>query len=143
MTEIDHRSEIDDLFDFIMKVQEKVAPQVATRKEFKEGEGRKGILMIRGPQKWVKVFEVRGGQIVFTENTENVRTVIAFDSLEIFREVCNNLLAGHPMAFARARARGSVKVEGEFALRDATIFNRLLSKVGQILKSYDVKLGEG
>ena len=55
--------------------------------------------------------------------------------------MCQELLAGNPSAFARARAKGDVKVVGDYAIRDLSIFNRLLSKVGQILSGYDAKLG--
>ena len=135
-------SEVEDLFNFIMRVQDKVAPMVASRQEASGGEGRRGVIMIRGDHKWVRVFEVKDGRLIPLDNLDGVRTVVVFESLASFREVCNNLLSGRPMAFARARARGDVKVEGDFALRDAAIFNRLLTRVGQILKSYDVQLRE-
>ena len=134
-------SEINDLFDFILKVQDKFSPLVASSQEAKTGEGRKGVLMIRGDHKWTKVFEVKGGRLVPSDNLADARTVIVFEGLDVFREVCNNLLAGNTMAFSRARAKGDIKVEGNFALRHASIFNRLLARVGQILKNYDVKLG--
>ena len=133
-------SEINDLFDFILKVQDKLSPEVASKQETELGEGRKGVLMIRGDNKWTKIFEVRAGRLIPCDSLDNARTVVVFEEIDTFREVCQELLAGNPMAFSRARARGNVKVVGEFALRDASIFNRLLAKVGSILRSYNVKL---
>ena len=134
-------SEINDLFDFIIKVQDKVAPEVASPQEAKIGEGRKGVLMIRGDSKWTKIFEVKGGRLVPMDSLDNARTIIVFEGVDVFQHVCQELLAGSPSAFSRARAKGDVKVVGDYAIRDVSIFNRLLSRVGRILTSYDVKLG--
>ena len=140
-TDIEKLAEIEDLFGFILKVQDKFASEVVTPQETKIGEGRKGVLMIRGDSKWTKVFEVKDGRLIPTENIDNARTVVVFEGVDIFRETCQELLAGNPGAFSRARARGNVKVVGDYAIRDLSIFNRLLTKVGRILSSYDVKIG--
>ena len=140
-TDVEKLSEIEDLFDFILKVQDKISPEVASPQEAKVGEGRKGVLMIRGDNKWTKIFEVRGGRLIPADSIDGARTVIVFEGIDVFRKVCQDLLAGSPSAFSRARAKGDVKVAGEYAIRDLSIFNRLLTKVGRILSSYDVKLG--
>lgn len=140
-TDIEKLSEINDLFDFILKVQDKLAPEVASPQEVELGEGRKGVLMIRGDNKWTKIFEVRSGRLTPVANVDNARTIIVFEGVDIFQKVCQELLAGSPSAFSRARARGEVKVVGEYAIRDLSIFNRLLTKVGRILSGYNVKLG--
>jgi len=140
-TDAEKIAEIEDLFSFIFKAQEKLAPEVVSLQEVAIGEGRKGVLMVRGDNKWTKIFEVKNGKLIPADSIDNARTVIVFEGVDIFRKMCQALLAGNPSAFSRARARGDVKVVGNFAIRDATIFNRLLSKVGRILSSYDVKLG--
>ena len=142
-TDVEKLAEIDDLFDFIVKVQDRFASEVATPKEAELGEGRKGILMVRGDNKWTKIFELRSGRLIPVASLDNARTVIAFEGVDPFVEVCKELLNGNPMAFSRARARGDVKVVGDYAIRDVSIFNRLLAKVGRILNSYDVRLGDG
>jgi len=140
-TDAEKLSEVEDLFDFILTVQDKFASEVVTLQETRIGEGRKGILMIRGDNKWTKVFEVRAGRLVPTTNVNNARTVIVFEGIDVFRRTCQEFLTGSPMAFSRARAKGDIKVVGEYAIRDVSIFNRLLTKVGRILSSYEVKLG--
>ena len=140
-TDAEKLAEIEDLFDFIFKAQEKLASEIVSYQEMVIGEGRKGVLMVRGDNKWTKIFEVKNGRLIPTDSIDNARTVIVFEGVDIFRKMCQALLAGNPSAFSRARARGDVKVVGNFAIRDATIFNRLLSKVGRILSSYDVKIG--
>ena len=140
-TDAEKLAEIEDLFDFIFKAQEKLASEIVSCQEMVIGEGRKGVLMVRGDNKWTKIFEVKNGRLIPTDSIDNARTVIVFEGVDIFRKMCQALLAGNPSAFSRARARGDVKVVGNFAIRDATIFNRLLSKVGRILSSYEVKLG--
>ena len=133
--------EINDLFEFILKVQERISPEVVSSQEVEGGEGRKGVLMIRGGTKWVKAFSVNGGKLVPTEGVDDARTVVTFDGVDAMRNLLQELLTGSPGAFSRARARGDVKIYGEHAIRDLSIFNRLLTKVGQALNSYDVKLG--
>ena len=140
-TDAEKLAEIDDLFNFVLKVQDRFAPEVASPQETQAGEGRKGVLMVRGDNKWTKIFEVRGGRLTPVDKLDNARTVIVFEGVDAFRDVCQALLAGNPSVFSRARARGDVKVVGEYAIRDLSIFNRLLVKVGKILSSYDVKLG--
>ena len=140
-TEEEKLQEINDLFSFIIRVQDRFAPEVASPEEAELGEGRKGILMIRGNNKWARTFEMKGGRLIPTDNIDNARTVIAFEGVDTFIEVCKELLNGSHSAFSRARARGDVRVVGAYAIRDVSIFNRLLSKVGRILSSYDVKLG--
>jgi len=140
-TDAEKIAEIEDLFDFIFKAQEKLAPEIVSYQEMVIGEGRKGVLMVRGDNKWTKIFEVKNGKLIPADTIDNARTVIVFEGIDIFRKMCQALLAGNPSAFSRARARGDVKVVGNFAIRDATIFNRLLAKVGRILSSYEVKLG--
>lgn len=140
-TDVEKLSEINDLFDFILKVQDKLAPEVVSPQETQGGEGRKGVIMVRGDNKWTKIFEVKGGRLIPASSIDGARTVIVFEGIDIFRNVCQELLAGNPGAFSRARARGEVKVVGEYAIRDLSIFNRLLSKVGRILTGYNVKLG--
>lgn len=140
-TDAEKLAEIDDLFDFIIRVQDKIAPEIATTQEVELGEGRKGVLMVRGDHKWTKIFELKGGRLVPTDNLDNARTVIVFEGVDVFIEICKELLAGNLMVFSRARAKGEVKVVGDYAIRDLSIFNRILSKVGKILNSYDVKLG--
>ena len=140
-TDVEKLEDIEDLFDFILKVQDKLAPEVASLQEVEVGEGRKGVLMIRGDSKWTKIFEVRGGRLIPVVGIDNARTVVVFEGIDIFQKVCQELLAGSPSAFSRARARGDVKVVGEYAIRDLSIFNRLLTKVGRILSGYNVKLG--
>ena len=144
MTEVTYESvsEAEDFFNFLMKVQDKFTPHVVSEREAEMGEGRKGVLMIHGDNKWTKIFIVKDGRLVPAEGVDNARTVIVFEGLASFRKVCQELLAGSPSTFSRARARGEVKVVGEYALRDAAIFNRLLSKVGQMLSSYNVKFGD-
>jgi len=140
-TDVEKLAEVEDLFDFILKVQDRFAPEVVTSEETELGEGRKGVIMIRGDNKWTKIFEVKGGRLIPTESLDNTRTVIVFEGVDPFVNVCQELLNGNPVAFSRARAKGDVKVVGNYAIRDLSIFNRLLSKVGRILSSYDVKLG--
>ena len=140
-TDTEKLQEINDLFDFIIKVQDKVAPEVASKGEVELGEGRKGVLMVRGDHKWTRIFELKGGRLIPTDKVDGARTVIAFEGVDTFVNVCQELLNGSPSAFSRARAKGDVKVVGEYAIRDLSIFNRLLSKVGRILSSYDVKIG--
>lgn len=141
MNDLQKVSELEDLFDFILKVQDRMAPQVVSKQETDIGEGRKGVILVRGDSRWSKAFEVKGGKLVPVDNVDNARTVIVFESIDTFRKVCQELLAGSPSAFSRARAKGDVKVVGEYAIRDLTIFNRLLTKVGQILTGYNAKLG--
>ena len=131
--------DLDDLFEFILKVQSKVADQVATQSEMDIGEGRKGVILIRGGHKWVKIFEVQGGRIVPKEDLSNTRTVVAFKDVDVFIELCNSLLLGQPSAFSRARARGDIVIEGDHAIRDLSVLTRLLAKVGQVLNNYNVK----
>ena len=140
-TDVEKLAEINDLFDFIIKVQDRFAPEVASPSEVELGEGRKGVLMVRGNSKWTKIFELKGGRLVPTDSIDGARTVIVFEGVDAFVEVCKELLAGNPSVFSRARAKGDVKVVGDYAIRDVSIFNRLLAKVGKILSSYDVKLG--
>ena len=140
-TDAEKIAEIEDLFDFIFRAQEKLASEIVSYQEMVIGEGRKGVLMVRGDNKWTKIFEVKNGKLIPADSIDNARTVIVFEGIDIFRKMCQALLAGNPSAFSRARARGDVKVVGNFAIRDATIFNRLLAKVGRILSSYDVKIG--
>ena len=134
--------ELNDLFNFILKVQDKVADQVATSEEMVIGEGRKGVLLIRDERKWAKIFEVRNGRILPTSDISNARTVVAFNNVDVFIELCNRLLAGSTSAFSRARARGELVIEGDYAIRDLSAFSRLLAKVGKVLNSYNVKVGE-
>ena len=141
-TESEKLDEINDLFNFIIKVQDRFAPEVASAEEAELGEGRKGVLMVRGNSKWQKIFELKGGRLVPTDSLDNTRTVIVFEGVDTFIEVCRELLNGSPSAFSRARAKGDVKVVGDYAIRDLSIFNRLFSKVGRILNSYDVKIGD-
>jgi len=140
-TDQEKLAEIEDLFGFIIRVQDKLAGELVNGEEMEAGEGRKGVLLIRGNNKWTKVFEVRGGKLIPSNTVEHARTVIAFEGVDAFVTVCQELLAGNPTAFSRARAKGDVKVVGDFAMRDAAIFNRLLAKVGKILSSYNVKVG--
>lgn len=140
-SDVEKIAEIEDLFDFIFKAQEKLAPEVVSLQETIVGEGRKGILMVRGDNRWTKVLEVKDGKLIPTDDIANARTVIVFEGIDVFRKTCQELLVGNPSTFSRARARGDVKVVGDYAIRDAVIFNRLLSRVGRILSSYEVKLG--
>jgi len=140
-TDIEKIAEIDDLFDFIIKFQDKFSPQVASREETREGEGRKGILMIRGPNKWVRVFEVSNGRLTPSTNLDHARTIIAFDGVDAFVNVVQEFLNGNTSAISRAKARGEVRIEGDYAVRDFMVFNDLFSKVGQVLTNYGVKLG--
>lgn len=142
-TDIERLAEIDDLFEFILRVQDRLAPEVVSSQEAQVGEGRKGVLMVRGDNRWSKVFEVRGGKLVPMDSIDNARTVVVFEGVDPFVKVCQELLAGNPMAFSRARAKGDVKVVGDYAIRDAAIFNRLLSRVGRILSRYNVRIGGG
>ena len=139
-------AEVEDLFSFIMKVQSQFSSEVATLEESTLGEGRIGALMIRGAKEdgssWSRVFEVSKGGLVPASDLDSVRTVIVFEGIDIFRSVCQELLAGNVSAFSRARARGEVKVLGNYAVRDFSIFNRLLSKVGAVLRGYGVKYGD-
>ena len=141
-TNTEKLAEVEDLFDFILKVQDKFASEVVTPQETRIGEGRKGVLMVRGDNKWAKVFEVKDGRLIPADSLDRARTVIVFEGVDIFRKICQELLAGNPGAFSRARARGDIKVVGDYAIRDLSIFNRLLTKVGRILSSYDVRIGD-
>jgi len=137
-SETEKLSELDDLFSFILKIQERVA----TPEETRDGEGRKGVLMIRGSEsKWVKIFEVCGGRLVEKSGVEDARTVIVFEGVDVFRNLIQDLLDGKPGAFSRARAKGDIKVVGEHAIRDLAAFNRLFSSVGKVLVNYGVKVG--
>ena len=138
-TDAEKLQEIEDLFGFILRVQDKLAPDVTTASEAREGEGRKGVLMIRGDQKWTKIFEVTRGRLVPQGDLDNVRTIVIFEGVDVFRTVCSELLAGSTAAFSRARAKGDVKVVGDYAVRDGIVFNRLLTRVGEILSGYNVK----
>ena len=140
-TEAEKLQEIDDLFDFIIKVQDRFSSEVASLNEMELGEGRKGILMVRGDSKWTKIYELKSGRLIPTDSLDNARTVIVFEGVDTFIEVCKELLNGSPMAFSRARAKGNVKIVGDYAIRDVSIFNRILTKVGRILSSYNVKIG--
>jgi len=140
-TDTEKLSEVEDLFDFILKVQDRLAPEVATPKEAETGEGRKGVIMVRGDNKWTKIFEVRDGRLIPVDTLDNTRTVIVFEGVDAFIKVCQELLSGVPGAFSRARAKGEVKIVGDYAIRDLSIFNRLLTRVGGVLNSYNVKLG--
>jgi len=140
-TDTEKLSEINDLFNFILKVQDRLTSSVASPREVEIGEGRKGVIMVRGNKRWTKIFELKSGRLVPVDTIANARTVIIFEGVDIFRRICQELLAGNPSAFSRARARGDVKVVGDYAIRDASIFNRLLAKVGRILSSYEVALG--
>ena len=134
-------SEIEDLLDFVLKVQDRLAPDVVSQEETIEGEGRKGAIMVRKESgAWIRIFEVDGGKLMTTTSLDNVRTLIIFEKAEAFKKVCQELLAGSPGAFSRARAKGEVTLKGECAVRDLMVFNRLLSRVGQTLTSYGVKL---
>ena len=140
-TDIEKLAEVDDLFDFVLKVQDKLTPEVLTQSEMEMGEGRKGVLMIRGGNLWTKVFEVSGGKLIPRDDLDNARTVIVFDGVDSLRHLIQELLSGNTSAFSRARAKGEVKVVGEYAVRDLSIFNRLFSTAGQLLSSYGVKVG--
>ena len=140
-TDIEKLTEINDLFDFIIKVQDKLSPQVVSQEEMNGGEGRKGILMIRGPNKWVRVFEVSNGRLTPTTNLDHARTVIAFEGIDSFINVVQEFLNGNTSAISRAKARGEVRIEGDYAVRDFMVFNDLFSKIGQVLSSYGVKFG--
>lgn len=105
-TDTEKLAEINDLFDFILKFQDKFSPQVASKQETKEGEGRKGILMIRGPNKFVRVFEVSRGRLTPSENVDHARTVIAFEGIDAFIRVVQEFLNGNTSAISRAKARG-------------------------------------
>ena len=140
-TDSEKLSELNDLFDFILKVQDKLAPDMVTTQERDLGEGRKGVIMVRGDNKWSKVFEVRAGRLIPVDSIDGARTAIVFEGVDAFRSLCQELLAGRTGAFSKARARGDLKVVGDYAIRDLAIFNRLLSKVGQILSGYNVELG--
>lgn len=133
--------EMDDLFDFILRVQEKFTPRVLTKEEMKTGEGRRAAIVVRGEDKWVKIFEVSQGVLVPKDSLDGIRSVIAFEGVDIFRNVCQSLLDGNTTAFSRARARGDLKVAGDYAVRDFAVFNRLFANIGKILGKYGVNLG--
>ena len=139
-------ADVEELFNFVLKVQDKIAPEIVNPNEEATGEGRKGVIMIRRGDgrgdKYVKVFEVINGKLVPSDSIDHARTVIVFEGVDAFVSLCQELLANKPGAFSRARARGEVKVIGEHAIRDLSIFNRLLGRVGRILGSYNVKLGD-
>jgi len=134
-------TEIEDLFDFVLRVQDKLVSKAVSPEEVDLGEGRKGVIMIKGGNSWVKVLEVSGGRLVSAKDLSNARTVIVFNGVDVLRHLIQELLAGNVGAFSRARARGEVKVVGEYAIRDLAIFNRLFTTAGKLLSSYDVKLG--
>ena len=140
-TDEEKLAEINDLFDFFLKFQDKFSPQVATKEEAKEGEGRKGVLLIRGPNKFVKVFEVSNGRLIPSTNLDHARTVIAFEGVDVFVTLCQEFLDGNTSAIARAKARGEVRIEGDYAVRDFVVFNDLFAKVGKVLSNYGVKIG--
>ena len=140
-TESEKLSEIEDLFTFVLRVQDKIAPEVISQNEMEIGEGRKGVLMIRGGNKWTRIFEVAGGKLIPSGDLNNARTVVVFDDVDTLRTLIQELLAGNTSAFSRARAKGEVKVVGEYAVRDLSVFNRLFSTAGQLLSSYGVKVG--
>ena len=133
--------EIDDLFEFIMKVQSKISPDVCSEAERTIGQGRKGVMLIRGSRKWVRVFEVDNGVLTASNDIENARTVIAFENVDIFRGLVQELLNGSTSALSKYRARGEIRIVGDHAIRDLSAINRLLTKVGQILNDYGVRLG--
>ena len=134
-------AEANDLLDFVMKIQDRLPLEVASPGEAETGEGRRGAIMVRGDNKWTRVFEVVGGRLVPLNTLEGVRTVVAFEGVDAFLKLCQELLAGSPGAFSRMRARGEVRIEGEFAVRDFMVFSRLLTRAGQALNSYGVKVG--
>jgi hypothetical protein len=144
-TEAEKLVDVEGLFQFILKIQDKVASQVVSAQEAKEGSGRKGILIIKceeDDRKWNMAFEVINGRLVPTDNLTEVRTGLVFENVGIFLKVVKELLAGNTTAFSRARARGDLKVMGDYAIRDAVIFNELLSKIGRVLVEYNVKIGD-
>jgi len=136
-------AEVEDLFSFIMRIQDKIAPEVATVQEATLGQGRKGILMIRGEEHWVKVFEVDDGRLIPRDSVDGARTVIVFEGVDAFQEVFKDLLSGNLTSFSKAKARGLVRVEGVYAVRDLMIFNRLFSTLGRVLSGYGVRVGGG
>jgi hypothetical protein len=139
-TEEEKVQEIEELFEFIIKYQDKFKSQVATQQEVSDGDGRKGILMIKGPNKFVKVLEVKNGRLSATTDVTNTRTVILFDSIDSLIEVIQEFLNGNTSAISRAKARGSVKIEGDFAVRDFLVFNDIFSKIGEVLNAYGVTI---
>lgn len=141
-TEAEKFSDIDSLFDFILKVQDRMAPKIVSNGEAREGEHRKGVILIHGDKDWVRVFEVSGGRLVMSQDLEDVRTLLEFRDVNTFIICCKEVLGGRTSTFARAKARGDVRVKGEHALRDGVIFNRLLGKIGKVLAEYNVTFGD-
>lgn len=144
-TERDKFQDVQGLFDFILAVQDQISPQVVSQKEAAEGAGRKGVLFIKGSEaKFSKAFEVDKGLLRPMPNftAEEIRTGIVFENVDCFLKVVKELLAGNVTAFSRARARGDLRVVGDYAIRDAMIFNDLLGKIGVLLGKYNVKIGE-
>lgn len=141
-TEIQQYQDIEDLFQFIMRVQDKVAGLVVSPEEAAEGEMRKGVFVIKGKNNFMKALQVVGGRLQISDEYDDARTVIIFDRVDIFLKVCKELLSGRSSTFARAKARGDVQIKGDYALRDAIILNRLLAKIGKVLNDYGVKFEE-
>lgn len=141
-TETQHFQDIEDLFQFIMRVQDKVAGLVVSPEEAAEGEMRKGVFVIKGENNFMKALQVVDGRLQISEKYDDARTVIIFERVDIFLKVCKELLAGRSSTFVRAKARGDVQIKGDYALRDAVILNRLLAKIGKVLNDYGVSLGD-
>lgn len=140
-TEAEKFQDVESLFGFIMKVQDKIAPQIVSDKEAKAGEHRRGVIIIRGENSWARGFEVVDKRIEVIEDLDNVRTAVVFENVNVFMHVCQELMSGRTSAFSRAKARGDIKIKGNYALRDGLIFNRLLAQIGRILKNYGVDFG--
>jgi hypothetical protein len=132
--------ELEDLFNFIINYQDKFRSQIATDQEASDGDGRKGILMVLGPPKFVKVIEVRNGRLCMSNDVENTRTVILFKDLDSLIEVIQEFLNGNTSAISRSKARGDVRIEGEFAVRDFIVFNDIFAKIGEVLNAYGVTI---
>ncbi|GAJ12717.1 unnamed protein product, partial [marine sediment metagenome] len=45
----------------------------------------------------------KNGRLIPTDSIDNARTVIVFEGIDIFRKMCQALLAGNPSAFSRAK----------------------------------------
>ena len=136
--------EITDLFDFILKVQDKFPNDVMTEYEASQVSGRKGVIYIRGNErKWTRVFEVGMGKLIPQNDLNNARTVITFEGPDSFIRMAQELLGGNSNAVAISKARGDVKIIGEYAVRDFMVFNNLLAKAGRVLSGMNVKVGVG
>lgn len=139
-TEVEKIQDIEEMLDFIMKIQDKVAPHVVSDAETQQGEDRKGVVIIKGSNNWARAIQVVDGRLEIVTDYERARTGLVFEGVDTFIKVCNELLSGRIGAFARAKARGDVKVTGKYALRDGAIFNRMLTQIGKVLSGYGVKL---